>query len=389
MRKRTIVLLQCATALGAMGYGVMFTVLDNFRDEYGISEANLGILVGVGFFTSFFAQILIAPLADKGRAKQMILIGMSLEIVGNLLMAFGHNFEVLFVARLLMGFGGGITYPAVRRVIILADKNNMGSNLGRLVSADVGGFALGPLLSAATADVFGIAAPFILISVLVAIVMAGLWNLHVSEADSETAPTQKLAFDLLRMRPIAGAVTIGLSLYLMIGAFDSVWSVMMADLHAAPWVANLGITLFALPMIVLGPRGGRLTQKYGPFRASIGGLTLGALCMVSYGLLGSPYVMLGFGVFHGIIDGLTITGGSAAIALVAPKERLASAQGLMGGMQTLMGGIAAIAAGATYDAFGRTPTYLVTAGAMLVLIATGSWLAKSSLRINGVIETNE
>jgi len=389
MRKRTIVLLQCATALGAMGYGVMFTVLDNFRDEYGISEANLGILVGVGFFTSFFAQILIAPLADKGRAKQMILIGMSLEIVGNLLMAFGHNFEVLFVARLLMGFGGGITYPAVRRVIILADKNNMGSNLGRLVSADVGGFALGPLLSAATADVFGIAAPFILISVFVAIVMAGLWNLHVSEADSETAPTQKLAFDLLRMRPIAGAVTIGLSLYLMIGAFDSVWSVMMADLNAAPWVANLGITLFALPMIVLGPRGGRLTQKYGPFRASIGGLTLGALCMVSYGLLGSPYVMLGVGVFHGIIDGLTITGGSAAIALVAPKERLASAQGLMGGMQTLMGGIAAIAAGATYDAFGRTPTYLVTAFVMLVLIATGSWMAKSSLRINGLAETNE
>ena len=389
MRKRTIVLLQCATALGAMGYGVMFTVLDNFRDEYGISEAHLGILVGVGFFTSFFAQILIAPLADKGKAKRMILIGMSLEIIGNLLMAFGHNFEVLFVARLLMGFGGGITYPAVRRVIILADKTNMGSNLGRLVSADVGGFALGPLLSAATADVFGIAAPFVIISILVAIVMAGLWNLHVTEADSETAPTQKLAFDLLRLRPIAGAITIGLSLYLMIGTFDSVWSVMMSDLDAAPWVANVGITLFALPMIVLGPRGGRLTQKIGPFRASIGGLTLGALCMVSYGLLGSPYVMLGFGVCHGIIDGLTITGGSAAIALVAPKERLASAQGLMGGMQTLMGGIAAIAAGATYDAFGRTPTYLVTAFVMLTLIATGSWLARSSLRINGVVETNE
>ena len=389
MRKRTIVLLQCSTALGAMGYGVMFTVLDNFRDEYGISEANLGILVGVGFFTSFFAQILIAPLADKGKAKQMIMIGMSLEIVGNLLMAFGHNFEVLFVARLLMGFGGGITYPAVRRVIILADKDNMGSNLGRLVSADVGGFALGPLLSAITADLFGIAAPFLIISVLVSIVIIGLWNLHVTEADIGTAPTQKLAFDLLRIKPIAGAITIGLSLYLMIGAFDSVWSLMMADLDAAPWVANVGITLFALPMVVLGPRGGRLTHKIGPFRASIGGLTLGALCMVAYGLLGSPYVMLGVGIFHGIIDGLTITGGSAAIALVAPKDRLASAQGLMGGMQTLMGGFAAITAGATYDAFGRTPTYLFTALLMLLLIATGSWLARASLHINGLAETSE
>jgi hypothetical protein len=61
----------------------------------------------------------------------------------------------------------------------------------------------------------------------------------------------------------------------------------------------------------------------------------------------------------------------------------------MGGMQTLMGGFAAITAGATYDAFGRTPTYLITALLMLLLIATGSWLARASLHINGLAETSE
>ena len=62
MRKRTLYLLQATTALGGMGYGVMFTVLDDFRDKYGITEAQLGIIVGVGFLTGFLSQILFAPL---------------------------------------------------------------------------------------------------------------------------------------------------------------------------------------------------------------------------------------------------------------------------------------------------------------------------------------
>jgi MFS family permease len=167
----------------------------------------------------------------------------------------------------------------------------------------------------------------------------------------------------------------------MIGTFDALWSVMMDDMEAAEWVANVGITVFALPMLFLGPFGGRLTQRFGPFRASIAGLSVAAFFMSMYGLLGSPYVMLGFGVAHGIVDGLTITGGAAAVAMVAPKERLASAQGLFGGLQTIMGGIAAAAAGATYGAFGRTPAFLTTATVMLLFVGTGAFLARGHLRM--------
>jgi len=92
--------------------------------------------------------------------------------------------------------------------------------------------------------------------------------------------------------------------------------------------------------------------------------------------------MLAIGVIHGVVDGLTVTGGSAAVALVAPRERLASAQGLFGGLQTLMGGIAAVIAGTAYGIIGRA-TYIWCAGAMLMFIAIGAWLAKDSLHITG------
>ena len=382
MRKRTLYLLQATTALGGMGYGVMFTVLDDFRDKYGITEAQLGIIVGVGFLTGFLSQILFAPLADKGHAKKLVMTGIAIEIVGTLFMAFGQAFLPLIIGRLLAGFGVGISEPALRRILILSDPERMGQNLGLIVSASVAGFTAGPIVSALTADTLGIAAPFLLVAVLLVVVAFGLFNLQFQEANIEDAPTQRLAFDMLRIRPLAGAIVIGLALFAMIGTFDAVWSVMMDDMKAPTWVANVGISLFAFPMIFLAPRGGRLTQKFGPFKASMTGLSIGAICLVMYGTLWSPYPMLAIGIIHGVVDGLTVTGGSAAVALVAPRERLASAQGLFGGLQTLMGGIAAVIAGTAYGMIGRA-TFIWCAVAMLLFIAIGSWLAKDSLHITG------
>ena len=382
MRKRTLYLLQATTALGGMGYGVMFTVLDDFRDKYGITEAQLGIIVGVGFITGFLSQILFAPLADKGHAKKLVMTGIAIEIVGTLFMAFGQAFLPLIIGRLLAGFGVGISEPALRRILILSDPERMGQNLGLIVSASVAGFTAGPIVSALTADTLGIAAPFLLVAVLLVVVAFGLFNLQFQEANIEDAPTQRLAFDMLRIRPLAGAIVIGLALFAMIGTFDAVWSVMMDDMKAPTWVANVGISLFAFPMIFLAPRGGRLTQKFGPFKASMTGLSIGAICLVMYGTLWSPYPMLAIGIIHGVVDGLTVTGGSAAVALVAPRERLASAQGLYGGLQTLTGGIAAVLAGTAYGIIGRA-TFIWCAVAMLLFIAIGSWLAKDSLHITG------
>ena len=62
-------------ALLAMGYGALFSMLDDIRDEYGIGERRLGAVIGIGFFAGFLAQVLIAPLADRGHARQLVLGG--------------------------------------------------------------------------------------------------------------------------------------------------------------------------------------------------------------------------------------------------------------------------------------------------------------------------
>src|SRR6185312_12473528 len=102
MRRRTIVSFCVLDGLFATGYGVMFTLLDDFGDGYGISDASLGAIVAIGFFASFVAQVLFAPLADRGHARRLVYLGMLANIAGVLAMGFGHDALVIGAGRLVM-----------------------------------------------------------------------------------------------------------------------------------------------------------------------------------------------------------------------------------------------------------------------------------------------
>jgi MFS family permease len=368
----------------AAGYGVMFTMLDDWRSEYGIQETGLSMIIAIGFFTSFVAQLTIAPLADKGHARKLLSLGMLANAVGAVVMAFGESLPTFLLGRFVMGLGAGIAIPAIKRIVIVSDRENIGRNLGRGVSIEVAGFAIGPVISALTVDAFNLAAPFIIITALTMIFGIIISRLNISETAVEDQTDERFALDLLKLRPVLGSILVGLALYVMIGVYDSLWVIMMDDLQAPNWVGNAGVALFGLPWIFFGTLGGKIAQRHGPLRVSAFGLGMGALYMTSYGFLSMPYLMLGIGLSQSILDSLTVTGIGIAVAQATPPERQAGASGLLGGMQTLTGGIAAVAAGVSYEHFGQAFAFSATGIVMALLVTVGcvlagkQWLQKPS-----------
>jgi MFS family permease len=369
------------TALLASGYGVVFTVLDDFRDEYGIAEFWLGLIVGIGFLAGFLSQVLIAPFADRGHARRLVLLGLLLSVGGLVAMAFGESLVPILAGRFVMGLGTGMAVPAVRRIVINGDPANLGKNLGLLLAADVAGFATGPALSALLVPEFGLAVPFLVIAgatlcylpmVLRVPVVEGMLDVDLSEAEF-AARHPRLALDLLRHRALVAALLMGAAVFLMIGTFDALWALVLDDLQASDFVANVGITIFALPLVFLGSYGGSLAQRVGPFRLGPLGLVLGAGFMFLYGFMPTGVLMLTVGVVHAISDGLTVSSTGVAVAISAPADRQAGAQGLLGAAETLSGGITAVLAGALYTWGGRTLAYSTCTALMLALVA-GSWL---------------
>jgi MFS family permease len=367
------------SALMGAGYGVLFTMLDDYRDEYGIGETALGVLIGAGFLAGFGSQVLIAPMADRGRAKLLVMTGVALYAVGLLVMAAGTTFEVLLIGRVVMGIGIGTAVPAIRRIVILADPENLGRNLGRLVSADVAGFALGPAVAALLVGPFGIPAPFLVVVVATIAVSITLIGFSVDES-SQDASVPGLAFDLLRIRPFVGALVLGAAVFMMIGAFDALWAIVHDDMETSEWIANIGITLFALPLVLLASTGGKLAQRVGPFPVATIGLTLGAMFMMLYGLVPTGGAIFAVAMVHALSDGLTIASTGVAVAVSAPADRQAGAQGLLGGFQTLTAGVTAIAIGAIYESLGRTWAYTASAIGMIVLVIIGVALSHPAWR---------
>ncbi|HEY0519917.1 MAG TPA: MFS transporter [Ilumatobacteraceae bacterium] len=382
MRNRSVVVVFGAlTALFASGYGVMFTVLDEFRDQYGIGEGALGLIVAMGFLSSFVAQVTIAPLADRGHARSMIFLGMAFNVAGLVGMAYGTTFPVLLTSRFVMGVGVGLAYPAARRIVINADPDRLGQNLGRMLAADVAGFAAGPAVSAVLVGPFGIAAPFMLIAALTIAMYPLIARTHVAETDAAAEVPPRFAFDLLRIRPYLAAVSMGAAVFMMIGTFDALWALVLDDLHASDLIANLGITLFAVPMVLFASIGGRLAQSIGPFRLGTFGLLVGTAAMFAYGHAPTGGVMLAFSLVHATNDGFTVSSCGVAVGLVVPGERQASAQGLLGGIQTLTAGITATVIGQIYEHYGRTVAYTTCAVSMLTLVVCGAVLSGSSWRL--------
>ncbi len=360
----TIVACGALTAVMASGYGVLFTLLDDYRDRFGVSETALGGIVAIGFLSSVVSQFFIAPLADRGHVRLFIVGGVLLNLVGLLVMAYGTSAPQLLVGRFVMGVGVGIAHPAIRRVVVLSDHGDMGGNLGLVLSADIFGFAIGPAISAVLAGPFGLPAPFLFVGAVTLACLPLVMRIPLNEPEAGAEPTPRLAFDLLRNRTFAAAVAIGCGLFLMIGTFDALWSLVLDDLQASTWVANLGITMFAVPLIVMGRLSGRLAQRVGPFRVGVLGLALESVFIAGYGLMSTARQMFFIAFCHSLVDGLSVSSSSVAASMTLPADRQAAGHGLLGGMETLVGGMTALLAGYLYEHHGRAAAYGFAAAGM-------------------------
>jgi predicted MFS family arabinose efflux permease len=379
--RRAVRALQITAAALSSGYGVMFAVLEKMRDAYGISETMLGLVVATGFFASFAAQIGLGPLADRGYARLMLLAGLALNVVGLSVVAASSTTAGFALGRTIMGLGVGAAYPGIRRSIAMLDPDNVGKNTGTLLSFDVVGFLLGPVIAALLVGPLGIRWPFLIAAGVCFVFLPIAWSIHFAEGSS-TTDAPRFALGLLRHRWMQSACAYGVAFFVMIGIFDALWAIRIEDLGGPYVFVTLGIIVFAMPLVILGPRGGAFVERIGPFRTGPIGLLLGAACISMYGLLPIPWMLIAVGVIHATGDGFSASSVPIAVTLTAPPEQLAGAQGLVGGVQVLTGGLAAFGAGAGYDLFGPVATYAAGSAFMVAMVAIGWWRGRPYQHIN-------
>lgn len=361
-----------------MAMGGIFALLGELRDELGFSETGLGVAVAMGFFSAFAAQIGLARFADRGHSQTMMRLGLVSVSASLVLLALATELWQFIGIRMLLGLGIGTLVPAVRRLVIVSDPDRIGANIGAMGAFDVGGFLVGPLLSAVLAEFYGYRAPFVVLAVIAAAFVPLITRLPADPGG--LTEERRVVRALLAQPGVRAILTCAFGWFAMIGVFEAVWAVMLTDRGAPTWLIGVTISLVMLPMLFIAPLSGSWAQRIGPLRAVRWGVLFVAPLFFIYGFIESLLLLTVVAMLQGVGDAVVFPGTQVGVAMAAPEDLAASAQGLQGATLEITAGSMALWSGFMYERFGPEAVFGTGAALMLVGVA-GSFVVARSLTV--------
>ena len=315
------------------GFGVpvsnsmIFPALSDLQDKYRFSDAGLGYIAAAGFLASLIVQLTIAPLADRGEPKKMVLTGVVLACLGSVLFAFGTSLPFFVFARAVSGSSLGMSGPAVRAIAANIDKSRAGERMARLRGVEIAGFTGGPLIGALLIGPFGLRGAFLIFAGIGVCVFFAVLSRDLPRLPT-TADSRKLSIELLRHRPVRAAVLASATLFLPVGIYDALWDRYITDRGGNNFMVGLTFLLLTIPFIVFGAAGGRIVDRRGPERMILVGIALMVPLVWVYGVLPSAGLLVGFALVEGMISSISSPASQSLMAKVAPHGRASAAQGL-------------------------------------------------------------
>ena len=349
-----------------MSVSMIFPALSDLQDKYNFSDSGLGFIAAAGFMASLLVSLFVAPFADRGKPKKLVLAALVLAALGSTLFAFGNTLWMFVVARAISGAALGTSGPAVKAIAANIDKSRAAERLGRLRGVELAGFTGGPLIGATLIAPFGLRGAFLIFAVFALMAFVLVMPKELPSLPS-TDESKRLSIELLKYRPIRAAALASLTLFIPVGIYDSLWDRYITDRGGNNFMVGMTFLLYTIPFIFLGAKGGRIADKKGAAKMTVIGIYMTAPLVMLYGFLPSALLLVSFSLVEGVIGSLSIPATQSLMAQVAPHGRASAAQGLNGTGDLIAGSIMSLIAPIIYGSHGPEATFTFAAILMVVI----------------------
>jgi len=348
---------------------MILPILPLFVRHAGASYAEVGVVTAVFWAAGLAVRYPVGKLSDRIGRKGPILVSQVIYAAATAAVAVSPSPVWFIILRAIQGAAAGAaTVLALAAVADFIPPERRGRAYGSLTGANMAGTVVGPLIGAALFQV-SVAATFLASAftalVVAAVILATLPSVRPAAPGGE-ADRPRIA--LWRDPIIVGVTIASTAVGLLIGMYDTVWSLLMHVRHATDLEIGLSFTLFALPFTVGSWPAGWLADHMDN-RWLIGTSCLASGCFaIVYPFLPSPAWLIGLGVFEGIF---TVTGAPARLAMLSRQvhpSQMGRVQGLYGSAQVAAAALAAVVAGSLFGA-GIALPFIATAVAMWVAAA--------------------
>ncbi len=337
------------------------------KTDYGLDFWHIGMITFTNSVTASLLQPVVGYYTDRRPQPFSLAAGMSVTLVGLLLLAFASRFGVLLVAAGLVGIGSAIFHPESSRIARLASGGRHGFAQSLFQTGGNFGSSLGPLLAAFIVLPRGQQSiAWFSIVALVAIVILyqiGLWYRAAGRPATAAPAVRSGPARLPRaatQRALALLLVLVFSKYIYLTSLTSYYTFFLIDrfgvsVQAAQLYLFIFLGAVAAGTFIGGPVGDRFGRKY-----VIWGSIFGVLPFT----LILPYVPLFWTAVLSVVIGVILASAFSAILVYAQElvpGRVGLVAGLFFGFAFGIGGLGAALLGRLADATGIEFVYRLCA----------------------------
>ncbi len=333
-----------------------------FKESYGLSFAQIGMITIAFQVTSSILQPAIGYLTDRRPWPYAMVLGMGATLIGLLGLAFAHSYSVILLSAAIVGLGSAVFHPEATRMARHAAAGQQGLAQGIFQIGGHAGYAIGPLLAAAIVVPRGQASLSLLSIVALAAMLLMAWTgrryaqmrREQAAAGATGAAIGASGPSLSRGRVVfamAVLVMLLLSKYAYTAAFASYYTFYLIERFGVSVQASQVLLFLYLVVGTLGVIvGGMVGDRIGRDRA----IWISILGTLPFALM-LPYAGLFWTVVLSIIISFIIASAFSSILIFAidlVPHRVGLVGGLFYGLGFGLGGIAAGVIGVLADKIG-------------------------------------
>lgn len=334
-------LLWMVAFLNAADRSILFTVMPQLKEQFGLTPTQLALLNSVFFWIYAVGAFLSGGLGDRTRRSRVIIYGLAFWSMATGLVSLATGFTMLLALRGLVAMGEATYYPTATALISDWHRPEMrGRALSFHQTAVFAGAGMGALAAGYMADALGWQAPFLIFGAIGFVVVGILFKFLLDAPPREKAPEAPARAPLGTVLGIPPALMLCVVFFLANGASTGVTVWAPTFVHDALGLnlggsALVGAATIQIAGFLTVPFSGLLGDFWskrtpnGRFYTLALGLSLAAVLLVpllwakTAGMVGLVLLLTSIG--KGIFDGCIY----AAMHDVVPPHARATAVGMM------------------------------------------------------------
>jgi DHA1 family multidrug resistance protein-like MFS transporter len=352
-----------------MGATLGLPLLPLFLEHRGGTPTIIGFIMSAFFVAGVATQFFLGRLADKFGRRLILVVSLVTYGIASMTYLLPVTAPWFALTRAVQGASAGaIEVASLSAVAALFAEAERGRAVSRILAAQLLGIALGPI-AGVVASVKDLGWAFFATGVVSLLAAAQTIRTNVGDKAYDPTPLPRMQWNTQLVGALIAAAASGL----LIGVYETCWSLLMNAHHATTLEIRLSWTVFCLPWVALSRFGGWLADHANRRYIALAGLCNGALFMCIYPHIHNNVVMLFVGSLESVGAALSVPSIASLLTQGAASRELSRRQGLYASANTASLAISAGISGVLFTINSALPFTLIAVVSMLLAASTLWW----------------